>query len=330
VSSPCHDEALTSASINITREKPAMLRTHRTPLVLTGLAALACFTVYTQLGLPKQAIQWSALHIASKASIALIALAWFIGVLSSRPPGRATSLLAGGLACMMLGAMSDCLNDFFIIADGAHWNHIVEGGVTLTGLASLTCGLLYWRREQCTVTEHLQKRERLFRDRRSFDALTQVADADYLRDQLRIEYDRGTRNCGVLMLDIDSFHLVNRDYGRREGDRVLQAVAQVLLLNLRSTDLLCRYAGDRFAVLMPDTDAGTSSALAEHVRRAVASLRHHARRSGQPLQVSVRYAARRVDAEPQQLLQELNRALERRMSSLAPSGDNASHAARHA
>jgi len=308
----------------------AMLRTHRTALVLAGLAALACFSLYAHLGSPKQPAQWSVIDIASEASIALMALAWFVVVLSSRPPGRVTTLLAGGLACLMLGGLADCLDEFFIIAKGLHWNHIVESGVTLAGMASLTCGLVYWRREQFMVTEHLQKRERLFRDHRSFDALTQVADADYLRDQLRIEYDRGTRNCGLLMLDIDSFHLVNRDYGQREGDRVLQAVTQVLLLNLRSTDLLCRYAGDRFAVLLPGTDAGAASALAEHLRRAVASLRHHAQRSGSALQVSVRYAARRVDAEPQQLLKELNRALERRMSSPAPCGDSASHAAQHA
>lgn len=308
----------------------AMLATHRTSLFLAGFAALGCYALYASLGLPKPPSQWSVVDIASEASVALMALAWFIVVLSSRPRGRVTTLLAGGLAGLMLGAGADCLDEFFIIAKGQHWNHVIESGVTLAGMASLTCGLLYWRREQFMVTEHLQKRERVFRDHRSFDALTQVADADYLREQLRIEYDRGTRNCSLLMLDIDSFHLVNRDYGQREGDRLLQAVTQVLLLNLRSTDLLCRYAGDRFAVLVPGTDAGAAGALAEHLRRAVASLRHHTLRSGQPLQVSVRYSARRVDADPQQLLKELNRALERRMSSLAPAGDSTPHAAQHA
>ncbi len=163
------------------------------------------------------------------------------------------------------------------------------------------------------LTEHLQKRERLFRDHRSFDHLTQVADADYLREQLRIEFDRGTGDCSVMMLDIDSFHLINRDFGQREGDRVLQAVTHLLLLNLRSTDLLCRYAGDRFAVLMPHTRADTAQALGHHLRRAVASLRHHSQHSGQALMPTVRYTCRSVDADPRQLLKEMNRALERRM-----------------
>lgn len=308
----------------------AMLRTHRTPLLLAGLAALASCSMYATLGLPKSAAQWSLVDIASEASIALMALAWFIVILSSRPRGRTTALLAGGLAGLMLGALADCLDEFFMVAKGQHWNHLLESGVTLAGMACLSCGLLYWRREQFMVSEHLQKRERLFRDHRSFDPLTQVADADYLREQLRIEYQRGTCNCSLLMFDIDSFHLVNRDFGQREGDRLLQAVTHVLLLNLRSTDLLCRYAGDRFAVLVPRTDAESARALAEQLRRAVASLRHHTQRSGQPLQVSVRYAARSVDAEPRQLLLELNRALERRMSSLAPAADHAPRAAKHA
>jgi diguanylate cyclase (GGDEF)-like protein len=171
------------------------------------------------------------------------------------------------------------------------------------------------------VTEHLQKRERLFRDHRSFDQLTQVADADYLREQLRIEYAGGASDSCLLMLDIDSFHLVNRDFGQREGDRVLQAVTQVLLLNLRSTDLLCRYAGDRFAVLLPKTHPETARALADHLRRAVASLRHHAQRSGTPIQSTVRYTFRNVDAEPRQLLKELNRALERRMPATPETGE---------
>lgn len=152
----------------------------------------------------------------------------------------------------------------------------------------------------------------LFRDHRSFDQLTQVADADYLCAQLRIEYERGGDQCCLLMLDIDSFRQVNRDFGKREGDRVLQAVAQVLLLNLRSTDLLCRYAGDRFAVLLPGTRADAAHALADHLRRAVASLRHHTQR-GEAITPTVRYTFRNVDAEPRQLLRELNRALERRM-----------------
>ncbi|MES2014984.1 MAG: diguanylate cyclase [Pseudomonadota bacterium] len=292
-----------------------MLRSHRTILTLALLGSAATIALYASAGMAKPPALWNWIDIAGETSIALMACTCFIVLLSCRPPGRVTALLALGLGGLLLGAVADVMDEFFMVAKGQLWNHLAESGMTLAGMSSLAWGLFWWRREQLMVTEHLEKRERLFRDHRSFDRLTQVGDADYLREQLRIEYERGTRNCCVLMLDIDSFHLVNRDYGQREGDRVLQAVTQLLLLNLRSTDLLCRYAGDRFAVLLPDTAPESAHALADHLRRAVASLRHHARRSGSPITPTVRYTFRNVDAEPRQLLKELNRALERRMPS---------------
>ena len=197
-------------------------------------------------------------------------------------------------------------------------NRVPLFGSLMTALAR---ALFFWQREQGKVSEWPLQREQLFRDHRSFDQLTQVAGADYLRERLRIEYERGTHSCCLLMLDIDGFHQINRDHGRLEGDRLLQAVAQVLLLNLRSTDLLCRYAGDRFAVLLPATQAEAAHTLADHLRRAVASLRHHVRRDGQAVGATIRYTFRNVDAEPRQLLKELNRALERRMPMPSPVSD---------
>ena len=182
---------------------------------------------------------------------------------------------------------------------------------SLAALASLSCALLVHRKEKFVLNAHLQKRERRPGDP-ACDHLGQFTDADCLCEQLRTEYDR-RHNCSILMLDIDRFHLVNRDFGQREGDRVLQAVTHTLLLNLRSTDLLCRYAGDRFAVLLPGTGVDTAQALGHQLRRAVGSLRHHTRHSGQPLMPTVRYVCRAVDAEPRQLLKEMNRSLERRM-----------------
>ena len=295
-----------------------MFSSTRTLIACTVLAAADTVLAYTLGAAPKPPAQWNPIDIASKASIALMACAWFAIVLSSRPSGRVSTLLATGLAGLMLGATADCLDEFFVVSKAQQWNHFLESGITLLGMASLTWGLFYWRAEQLMVTEHLQKRERLFRDHRSFDHLTQVADADYLREQLRIEHAKGRDDCCLLMLDIDGFHLINRQEGQREGDRVLQAVTQVLLLNLRSTDLLCRYAGDRFAVLMPHTAPELAHAMADHLRRSVAGLRHHTQRSGQVVTPTIRYTFRNVDAEPRQLLKELNRALERRMPNPAP------------
>ena len=110
-----------------------------------------------------------------------------------------------------------------------------------------------------------------------------------------------------MLLDIDGFHLINREFGQSEGDRVLQAVGHMLLLNLRNDDLLCRYAGDRFALLLPDTSVEEAASLAEHLAAMVGQMRHHAK--GGRVGISLRHACSNADAAPDVLLAELNRAV---------------------
>jgi diguanylate cyclase (GGDEF)-like protein len=110
-----------------------------------------------------------------------------------------------------------------------------------------------------------------------------------------------------VLLDIDGFHLINREFGQREGDRVLQAVGHMLLLNLRNDDLLCRYAGDRFALLMPATSPAEADGLARHLTAMVGQMRHHARDGRVP--VSLRHACANADAAPDVLLAQLSREL---------------------
>lgn len=289
-----------------------MHKTLRTALLIMVSALAGYAAIYASFGVAKPFAHWNWFDIASEASVAAMAGLWCIFVLASRPAGRTTTMLALGLAGLMLGAWADCLDDFFAVSKGEQWGHLLESGSTLAGMAVLTAGLHFWRLEQAKVNEHLRKRERLFRDHRAFDQVTQLADAQYLREQLALELERATApDCTLVMFDIDHFHTVNRDYGQREGDRLLQAVTQVLLLNVRTTDLLCRYAGDRFAVLMPELAPEAARIQAEQLRRAVASLRHHPLQGATPIEVTVRWAARALDAQPRELLQQLNRMLER-------------------
>jgi diguanylate cyclase (GGDEF)-like protein len=157
----------------------------------------------------------------------------------------------------------------------------------------------------------MQKRERLFRDHRSFDRITQLANADYLRRQIHLEQERNPQQpCALILLDVNQFHLINRKYGQREGDRLLQAISHLLLLNMRPDDLLCRYAGDRFAILMPSTNQEQANRSAQHLEQAVDRLAHHTRNAGERILVSVRIACAVADSDPDMLLHELNTALE--------------------
>jgi diguanylate cyclase (GGDEF)-like protein len=284
-----------------------MLQLHRLTLIVSGLALLGCLFLYATLGMPKPFAMWKWTDIISEGGTAVMAGSWVLFTLSSRPGGLVTRLLAGGLAMIMIGSFADCLDEFFAIGKSARWGHWLEALVPL-GMLCLTCGMYYWRHEQFRLNEHLQKRERLFRDHRAFDRITQLANADYLRRQIRHEQShRPGQPCALVLLDIDGFHAINRQFGQREGDRVLQAVGHMLLLNLRNDDLLCRYAGDRFALLLPGASAAEAEAMARHLSAMVGQMRHHAK--DERVAISLRHASAAADAAPDVLLAQLSREL---------------------
>jgi len=218
-----------------------MLRLHR-PLIFSAFVALLlCFIAYASMGTlkPVHRLQW--MDIVGEGGGAIVVGIWLLMLLSSRPKGRVTSLLAIGLAAIMVGEWADCLDEFFIIPKEQLWDNFLEAALMLGGMLTMTAGIHFWRQEQFRLTDHLQKRERLFRDHRAFDRITQLATADYLREQIQREQQQAS--CAVVLLDIDRFHLINRRFGQAQGDLVLQAVGHMLLLNFaqrRSAVSLCR------------------------------------------------------------------------------------------
>jgi two-component system cell cycle response regulator len=78
------------------------------------------------------------------------------------------------------------------------------------------------------------------------------------------------RNLAVMMLDIDHFKAVNDTYGHDVGDVVLREFAARLRRHIRGIDLPCRFGGEEFVVLMPDTDLPNAELVAERVRQSVA------------------------------------------------------------
>ncbi len=78
------------------------------------------------------------------------------------------------------------------------------------------------------------------------------------------------RDMAVMLLDIDHFKSVNDTHGHDIGDAVLKEFSLRLKRNIRGVDLACRFGGEEFVVLMPDTDFRQAEAVAERVREAVA------------------------------------------------------------
>lgn len=106
------------------------------------------------------------------------------------------------------------------------------------------------------------------------DQLTGLYNFQHFTAQLDVEVSRVLRTqhpLSVIMLDLDGFKMVNDTLGHQTGNEVLAAVAQVLLDNIRATDLAARYGGDEFAILLPQTSAARALPLAERIRARLAA-----------------------------------------------------------
>ena len=104
------------------------------------------------------------------------------------------------------------------------------------------------------------------------DGLTGVKTHRFLMEALSAEWKRATRasrHFSLVLIDLDRFKFVNDFYGHLEGDLVLHRVGQILEQNCRSSDVVARYGGDEFVILMPEANASQAVQIAEKLRPAI-------------------------------------------------------------
>jgi diguanylate cyclase (GGDEF)-like protein len=232
--------------------------------------------LYAALGTPRPSTEWRWLDLVGECGTALMAAYWTHIVLASRPAGRVTLLLALGLAGIALGMWSDGLDEVFSMKHAPRIDKWLESGLLPVGMALVTAGLVGWRREQFQLSDHMQLRERLFREHRDFDRITQLARIDYLREQVVLEQQAHPRQpASLVMIEVTGLQAVLHDHGQRDAVRALQAVTHQILLNLRNDDLLCRYSGDRFVLLLPRTPLSDALRTARHLQQMVAMTAFH-------------------------------------------------------
>lgn len=122
--------------------------------------------------------------------------------------------------------------------------------------------------------ENAVARERLKQDG-LIDPLTGVPNRRFFERRLREEIERWARHgqpLACMLADIDHFKSINDRFGHAAGDQTLRQVAAALGRGLRASDVLARYGGDEFILLLPETAATQAMAIAERLREAVAGL----------------------------------------------------------
>ncbi len=120
------------------------------------------------------------------------------------------------------------------------------------------------------------------------DPLTGLLNRRRLTELAEMELSRARRHgrsLSVLLLDLDRFKAVNDQLGHAAGDLALAQVARICRATLRSGDLVARWGGEEFVVLLPETGAGGAGQLAERLRTAIATdPAHH---EGRPIPITV-------------------------------------------
>ena len=141
------------------------------------------------------------------------------------------------------------------------------------------------------------------------DPLTRCLNRRAFFERFEAEFSRAQRyghNFSCVMIDIDHFKSVNDNHGHPVGDKVLQRVSRILLDCVRDSDVVCRYGGEEFCVILPETDTQGGLITAERIRHSIAS------KSISGLKITVSLGVSSIDSEPvspSELLSQADKAL---------------------
>jgi len=109
-----------------------------------------------------------------------------------------------------------------------------------------------------------------FKDQSTTDPLTGVTNRRTM-DAMLAEWQENKLPHAIIMLDLDHFKSVNDTYGHAVGDKVLQFLAKNMEAVARKEDVCCRYGGEEFVMLLPNTVAEEAASVAEKLRKVLAN-----------------------------------------------------------
>jgi two-component system cell cycle response regulator len=160
-------------------------------------------------------------------------------------------------------------------------------------------------------TDHLRDNVQNSIEAAITDALTGLYNRRYMESHLATLAEQASARAkplALMMIDIDYFKSINDGHGHDAGDDVLREFAVRIRKSIRGIDLACRYGGEEFVVVMPETDLGVAGMVAERIRRAIASNPFSVSSGQNRLDVTISIGLATLDAKGEQIADVLKRA----------------------
>ena len=184
--------------------------------------------------------------------------------------GRATVAIIFGFLCLVGGEAAGLLNQWKhgALPDAiAGWQNVY---IYVLGYLSVGLGVLFWVRDLNASRSQLEADNWNLRQLAEIDFLTELVNRRHATGYIKREIARARRQgtpVGFVMMDLDHFKAVNDTHGHQAGDAVLAHVGRLLKERLRASDILVRYGGEEFLLVLPDSGPESSAAIAETLRR---------------------------------------------------------------
>ena len=157
--------------------------------------------------------------------------------------------------------------------------------------------------------EHLTLENSTLTELSLTDPLTQIANRRRLDMALRAFCANAAEGGAMLLIDVDRFKAVNDHYGHQAGDLCLQQLVERISVRLRRGDLLARFGGEEFAVLLPGVSSREAASMAERLRAAVQAQPFTFEGAQVNITVSIGIAALGTDTVPETLIEAADLAL---------------------
>ncbi|CAA0114793.1 Response regulator PleD [BD1-7 clade bacterium] len=286
---------------------------HKQKLAIMLVATIASAIFYALVFDLKVFTSRGLVDVIGEGGTAACLLTWIVVFLWVRPSGRVTSLIFTGLMLIYFATLQDLLDEFFVIDQYKRFLTFAESVPSTVGMLILTYGFLHWKSEQESFNLSRLRTEKNLREHMAFDHITELYDAPYFEERFgQLLKHPEPMDVSLLLLDIEGYEDFLHQHGRPAANRLLRDAGALMAMSIRDQDLVCRYASDRFAVLLPQASTEIALQIGEDIQQSLSLCRYKVGTQRQMLDsiwISTTIHTQDAHGSVRQILKEANQQL---------------------